>query len=709
MIIRNGCRTHSEADTDELSQQMKPTFEPTEDGLEIIDRIERHRYRLTTHEPVSAEPVDCDRIQYPVDAAVRITTSMITLPSNNHIYIRGSDGTMVVEVKPDQQTFLPEGEYTIDLSGPLKVYAQVDDSVQVYSDPEQTHISLGETSPVIIGARSRHTRPARTITTTPNPNDVMQAVSIFGSALKTTSAERSYPTLRGHPPAVKLGSELAIPDELERPATGVKIEVPPTLNHVFVVAPLAYYLGAEIVPGPEPRLTTETGYSRTLSGEGSFESIIRRILHHVFFLDCVVRTEGITPLPLHERDSVEPILGFDIESIYEKSLPEQLETYFDVPFSAVEPYLPEWRLETQLKPKKETIEFLPFISNRLAAIDIQTNDGETQLPKPDQTQAISDFTRNRFVRSSNSVRTSDTTSEAITVPDLSTIRQVWSSQGTSEIVSTTPLSAFETSIGRNPRADPIEIKVICNDVDMDEELESVNETYGNREELPFDVTVHHDVTTTELKQLLATESDFLHYIGHIDSDGFQCSDGKLDGATLESTNVKAFLLNACQSYNQGFHLIEAGSIGGIVTLGNVVNSGAIRIGNTIARLLNRGFSLYSALDIARNESVVGQQYHIVGDGMITIAQSEADVPNLCILDENQQEFSIQIKTYNSVMAEQGSVFTPYLDPIDTYNIVPGKTAPIPVRKDQLEKFLNQGQFPVLLNGTVYWSDDILIS
>jgi hypothetical protein len=35
--------------------------------------------------------------------------------------------------------------------------------------------------------------------------------------------------------------------------------------------------------------------------------------------------------------------------------------------------------------------------------------------------------------------------------------------------------------------------------------------------------------------------DFLHYIGHIDADGFECRDGRLDVRTLDRVGVDAFL------------------------------------------------------------------------------------------------------------------------------------------------------------------------
>lgn len=686
---------------------MKPTFEPTADGLEIIDRIERHRYRLTTHDPVSLEPADTDEIQYPVDSAVQITTDTLTLPTTHYVYVRDETGAMVAEVKPDEQTFLPAEEYTLDLSGPLKVYGQVNSSIQVYSDPERTHISFGEPSVVTLGARSYHTRPAQTITTTATPSDVMSAISTFGSSLKTITAERSYPTLRGHPPAIELGEELHIPDELTIPETGIQIEVPKTLSKIFVVAPLAYYLGAKVVPNTEPRLTTEDGYVHSLVGSESFEINVERALKQIFFLDTVTRTEGTTPLPLQKRKEVEPLLNSDVQCLYKQSISEQIQSYLSIPFSKLEPIIPSYRFEVKTNPRKETIEFLPFIANDLAAVKV-SEEKKSPSKMPKEAQTITDFTRNSSLRNTGLKRSAKSELVWSENTDLPLIQQSWDSSSNRDITSTVPLSAFENSIGRTPHDYPIDIEVICNDESMSEESEFVDNTYGDRKELPFDVTVHNNISTSEFKEVLATKSDFLHYIGHIDKEGYQCSNGKLDGSKIEESNIKAFFLNACQSHVQGLHLIESGSIGGIVTLGNVVNSSAVKVGNTIAKLLNQGFPLYGALDIVQNETLAGQQYYMVGDGRTTIAQSDLEVPNVCIIDKQDDEIFIKIKTYDSIQAKKGTICIPHLNSIDGYYVIPGETERIAIERPELEEFFSQGRFPVIAGKNVYWSDDVTV-
>ncbi|ELY59344.1 hypothetical protein C491_06028 [Natronococcus amylolyticus DSM 10524] len=416
----------------------------------------------------------------------------------------------------------------------------------------------------------------------------------------------------------------------------------------------------------------------------------------------------MTPLPLQKREEVEPLFNHSIQSLYDQPLAKQLQSYLSIPFSELEPVIPNWRFETHVGPRPETTEFLPFIANDLAAVKI--NDTEKQPPTAsEEAQTISDFTRSGRTGNTESVRNTEPESIQSDVSVSPLIRQLWNSSNGKDIDSTAPLEAFKNSIGRTPHDDPIDIEVVCNDSAMSEESEFVNETYGDRDELPFDVTLHHNISTSEFRDVLMTKSDFLHYIGHIDTDGFQCAGGRLDGADIKRSNIKAFFLNGCQSHTQGLHLIKTGSIGGIVTHGNIVNSGAVEVGNAIAKLLNQGFPLYGALDVAQNETLVGQQYYIVGDGKTTIAQSNLESPNVCSIEKQNGKYLVNMRMYNSIQAEKGSISTPHLGPIDSYYVVPGETGQIPIEEPQLKEFFNQGQFPVIVGGNVYWSDNATIS
>ncbi|MFA9428110.1 hypothetical protein [Natronorubrum sp. A-ect3] len=660
---------------------MKPKFKPTSDGLAIVDPIERKQYQIETNTSVTPTSVSDDCIPYPLESAVEITTNGFRVLSDNSVYVRNSSGSLVTEVKIHETVTLPRAEYHLDISGPLKVYATIESAVDIRASVGQTLIEFEEPTSIVIGARSYHTSPAATITTTTEPTDVMQAISMFGSALKTTTPERSYPTLRGHPPAVELGADVEIPDELSRPQTGVRIEIPPTLQHTFVVAPLAYYLAAAVVPGPTPRLVTEAGYSYPLKGEHGFERRVEQVFKHIFLLDCIVRTEGETPLPLYERQAVEPILEFDIEAIYEQPLAEQLETYLAVPFETIQPHLPEWQFEVQLSQSAKNVESLPFLTDLLATINV-----ENTVSNPVQTSQMQ-------------VQRAETDSNSVP------IRQSWRGDQTG-VTGTGTLLAFENRITQSPRDGPLEIEVICNDSEMSGEFVTVNSAYHSRNDLPLDVTVHYNLTTDELEEIFTRESDFVHYIGHIDSNGFRCSDGTVDAGDFGTVGAKAFLLNACQSYEQGLRLIEGGAIGGIVTFSEIENSDAVFAGRAFARLLNFGLPLYGALDMFQKTRDYACQYHLVGDGTLSVVQTNQGLPTVGTLVRERGEREVVLDMYPSSHRKLGGVSNLAIESIESFHLAFGELRLRSVTTAELVKFLNTESFPVLLDGELRWSTAI---
>ncbi|PSQ20278.1 hypothetical protein BRD01_14580, partial [Halobacteriales archaeon QS_8_65_32] len=221
-------------------------------------------------------------------------------------------------------------------------------------------------------------------------------------------------------------------------------------------------------------------------------------------------------------------------------------------------------------------------------------------------------------------------------------------------------------------------------------------------ELPFEVSMHHDLTVAELESILTSSTDFVHYIGHIEADGFECTDGKLDGGELESVGVGAFFLNGCTSYEQGMALVEAGAIGGVVTLSDVINSGALRIGRAMARLLNSGFPLGAALELARKESVVGGQYIVVGDSGLAVAQAQNGTPNLCEVEPIGDSFRLNFKTYPTSHSGLGGTVLPYIEGNDRYSLSSGVPQTFELTQDELERFLLLENAPIRIEGRLCW-------
>jgi len=671
-------------------------------GLELIDPIERARYSLLTDAPVSPSPSDPEAFRFPVDDAVDVECSTITLPSVAPVIVRNEAGDVVASAKHFSHEELPNGTYSIEVSVQLRIYLRVESDVTISSETERTTIEFGGPTRVAIGGRSKHEQPAATLTTTDDPEDIMRTVTALSSSLKTVTAERSLPTLRGHPPAIELGDECSIPEEIEPADTGVRIELPPTLRHIYPAATLAYYLGAEMVPGDDPRIVTENGFVHDLDGPDGFESEVVRVLKQVFFLDCVTRTEGLYPIDLDERERLERAVDLPFDELYDAPLSEQLAAYLDVPYGAVDELVPQWKLTTHVSPTPDSIETLPYLVNDLAVI-------RTAEPQQVSASSVEETGMGAYTR--GAAETSDGGAGGentyVQVESDDAIEQAWVGDETPIGVSKATPEAYRNRFDREPSTGDIAITVVCNDDRMDQERDIVDEVYGSRSDLPFEVSVERDLRTDELADVLADPAEFLHYVGHIDDAGFRCADGALDAGSIDDVGVDAFLLNACQSYDQGAKLIEAGAIGGIATLSDVINTGAIRIGSTVARLLNCGFPLRAALEVAKGESIVGSQYLVIGDGGLTIAQSESGTPVLTHVDPAaKDEYELTFEAFATTSGGMGGMFMPIVESNRTYYLNSGTIGTITVSEDELFQTLQLENVPVRISGELHWSSEL---
>ncbi|MFC7166298.1 hypothetical protein [Halospeciosus flavus] len=242
---------------------------------------------------------------------------------------------------------------------------------------------------------------------------------------------------------------------------------------------------------------------------------------------------------------------------------------------------------------------------------------------------------------------------------------------------------------------------------MDAEGDVVNDAYGQRSDLPFDVNVHRHLTTDELREVLAEPTDFFHFIGHIDGEGFKCPDGLLDVADLDHVGVDAFFLNACQSYGQGMELLEKGSISGVATVRDVVNRGAEAIGKTIAHLLNRGFTLNAALDVASDESIMSNRYVVVGDGTFALTQSESRTPivyEVEEVDDVDDDYRLTIHAYPTSDAGMGSILFPFVE--NRYYLNSGQVDSFVLSEGELVDLLQLEDVPVKTEDDLYWSHEL---
>lgn len=686
--------------------------EQSEVGLTVVDPIQR------TRDAVVLQPHDADlrridpgAMTAPVTAAVEFEADRLLFNRTALVYVWDDDWTTLAHLEEDVERSFDDGDYVLYVSSPITMYVELSGSMTVMTD-DGTELAVDPGTTVRLGARSTHDRPAGTVTTTGDPEDLMAAVSSFGSALKATSPERSWPTMRGHPPAVELGDRLDVPDDLRSPDTGTRIEVPRDPHHVYVAAPLSYYLGAEVVPGDRPRLVTDRGFERSLDGPGGFEATVERTLKQVFFLECLARDEGLYDFPLVERQAVESALDEDFGRLYDWHPADRLEELLSVPHDAIAEYVPDWELCTYLDRDPEWATVLPHLVDELAIVKtVESIDPEPEPSAPERVVESQAEAASTFFRSTDrGMVVAESDEESITLPDEPYLEQSWAGSGRPVGASKTVAQAYRNQYGREPDDSPIRVAVVCNDDRMMDEAESVDNygMDGTHVEFEFDVDVYRNLSTAALATRLENQSaDFLHYIGHATDEGLQCSDGHLDVADLGSVDVDAFLLNACDSYEQGLSLIEKGAYGGFVTTVEVPNDIALEIGRFLAKLLNAGFSLRSAIDLVRDDFIQGERYVIVGDGGVTVHPLASVGSSVYELWRDGDEIALQHRSYLNEQADYGSVLHVFLDRAD-YELFGNGLFTFELEADEVLELFENTSALVKFEGEWYWGRDALL-
>ncbi|WP_227376165.1 caspase family protein [Haladaptatus halobius] len=239
------------------------------------------------------------------------------------------------------------------------------------------------------------------------------------------------------------------------------------------------------------------------------------------------------------------------------------------------------------------------------------------------------------------------------------------------------------------------------------EEETVGDLYGFRDMLDYDVEIAYDLTTDQLREQFAASIDFLHYIGHVDHQGIHCVDGVLDARSLSTVNVRTFLLNACRSYEQGAALVEKGSHTGVVTLSEVSNQAATKVGRTLARFLNAGYPFGISLSIARQQTLAGHQYITIGDGRTILCQSSAGgcpYHRLGLVDE--ETFHITLEWYIDFHFGIGSNIGLNVESVTKQYLGPGTIESFELTAEELDRYLELDQSPIEYDGDLYWSGEI---
>ena len=690
-------------------------WEVTEDGLRVFDHTKTEVSIEADDWTTADASYDVDR---PLDETVSGYTSELRLPAalvkvqdlaSGEEYEHGSDaGTLELD----------EGEYLFNVSLNIKTYLRFSESADVWmtEDFNTLYVSFSEPTLVTLGFRSHQEVPIDTVTVPPTPEGVATVVTYASSSHKVTGPDRSYPNLRGHPPRVELGPEREIPDRVreERSDVGIELVVPDSFEYVFVAAPLAYYLQAELTVErrESPTLRApEAGVDYEFGPLPGFQHEVADLLRRVFFLDCLVRNGGAYSWELAELSLLDEV-GLDAETVYEFTPAERLATYLNAPYGRIDDELPEWHLAMHVDPVADNVTSLPYFLDNLSLVYLPES---TDLEKDELlNKSIGDFYRGgdevqpQRAVAGGMARSGPGPVESVDRRDpVLHEGQVngWLADGVPIDVFKIVPEAYENQFEYLDRSEgEIDVTVILNDEEMADEHESVAEIYEERaEQLPIDVTVHEQLRTDELAAVLESPHDFVHYIGHCETDGLRCSNGNLAVSDIEESNVQTFFLNACGSYFEGRDLVEKGSVAGAVTFTKVLNKQAAKVGVAFARLLINGYGIGHAIQLARRRIMMGKDYSVIGDGTHQLAQCDNRYPPIASLEEADGGFEVEFETLS--MPNIGGIFQVYRDG-DEKPRLHGTDSIFTLDKPELVAFLERAKMPFVYDGDLYWSKEL---
>lgn len=730
-------------------------------GVELVDRIEGSRGVLLTDSepapaPASAAAAADGPFCFPVSTAASVSATTFRTPNPHDIFVRASNARVIGTATGNQPVSLPFGRYTIEFSSfPVKLYLAVEAAVKIHPTDQTTRVELSHVESVFVGARSHHRQPARSVVVPQTPAGVRRAVSAFGQTLKTHSPERSFGTLRGHPPTIVWTDDQSATDAeppcppSDPPAT---IHVPDDYASVFQVAPLAYYLGATVESGSAPAL--EVGGTRYPLGAEtgprafeapSFPKAVNRVLKHLLTLDCVVRTVGFYDVNLQGATRLAQTLSLDRQSLYEASLPARTQAYLALPHEPVAEVAPQWSLTTDMTPRPAEARALPYLAARLAHVRVHEPPLETA---PDDADGMAErgggplsvdapggagptSTDGGTVGSSplpESTADSNTSPPQVDLPETLSQQHVWTGAGTAQAATTTRAEDFARSAERKPDDLPeqVAVEVLCTDDRMEEET-VVRDLYGNRNLLEYQVNLHDDATKATVRGALNGDSDLVHYIGHATPEGLVCDDGLLQPAEVSEIGPDLAVLNGCESERLARAFADRGLLAAVATTQEVQNRPAARLGTAAARLLNAGWPVNAAFTLLSRIYRDTEKYAVIGDGTISLVQHGDGVPTAFTVWRDEMELHAQVpdtvqtpslpdvppgkvgvlvETFTTPAFAPGSFYTSYLDPIEERSLTGGYSGHAVVSPETLIEKIGRTAYPVFIDRRLHWACDL---
>lgn len=432
--------------------------------------------------------------------------------------------------------------------------------------------------------------------------EVFQCVSALCTCDRLSSPAKSDPLFRPPFPAARArafreGKEKSL----------ISFHLRPDLRALYPVSTLAYYLSAPIVEDEDNYIAFSPGETTDIPGVPELETWAGEALRRTFYLDCAVRYAAVSGGRLNGLD-VEKLLRGRAEDIFEMGPGERLMLYSGV---RVVPGMPSWHMAAYLDPVPGSVEALPFLMRSLAAI---------YMPRafPVNERAVVSMSIREFLGKQKGPDTACPGGHVV-LPSLREAGiQLWFSDGFP--VDASKVSLRSISGKRRERKNKgTSIGIVCNEESMSGEVDAIIDALGDTE---ASVEILWDASVDKYAGAFARGFDVLQVIGHCDERGLKCHDGFASVKDIEKNRTPMFFFNSCASYREAAQLVEWGSVCGVATLFRVLEEAAVDLCRDFYRMLGAGYTASVSLNAARECSVLGKEYLLLGDGSFTCFEGD---------------------------------------------------------------------------------------
>ncbi|MFC3960275.1 hypothetical protein [Halovivax cerinus] len=610
------------------------SFDRDGSTVRVADDLEGAEVTIEIDGDPTLTPALPDVFLFPVDEAVSVTVSRLRVCGAFGRSLWDAEGKPV-ENLTTAHTSLPRATYHASITGSVKLHLRIEDAMvraeEYLDDADRSIVEMhfDEPTSVAIGARSLRSHPSSAITVPDDPEALLEALPYLASSIKEFTPECSWPTLRQHPPAIERGDRLSIPPDVRRPETGVEIRLPPTYEHCYTVAPLAFYLGADLVAGDAPALVLENGHVEPLeTTEASLSERVTDVLGRCLLLDSLVREAGYQTVGNAEYDHLAPQLPFYPPNLYDLSPSERLLEYLDVAHEVLSPYRPRWPKRAVLRPDPADAVCLPGLLHELARIDVARSPDAVPPTVTTDEDAVVGCDGNAGARRPDALLTAHTFPASVT--------------GTCRLRA--EAMQLAPTIER-PTPDRAHLTLATDDP----ERAGAFRRFADRLSDETTISVLERPTASTLCEALCDERTALYCEQPASEDGIRCADRTLRLGEVGDVATPVVWLADAASGSDGDTLVSAGAVAVASTAGVPDRE---RVCGALAQLLG-GFSVADAVYTAGVDRDVDVRF--VGDASVTVVRSVNSAPTMIDLATvDSDRFTLTLKNYPTGVLRQGS-------------------------------------------------------